>query len=53
VSATAIGVAAARSAGRTLDRLIERPRTVLATLAAVQVATTVALAARVEHNGWV
>jgi hypothetical protein len=53
VSATAIGVAAARSAGRTLDSLLERPRTVLATLAAVQIAATVALAARVEHNGWV
>jgi hypothetical protein len=53
VSATAISVAAARGAGRTLDSLLERPRTVLATLAAAQIAATLALAARVEHNGWV
>jgi hypothetical protein len=53
VSATAMSVAAARTAGRTLDSLLERPRAVLATLAAVQIAATVALAARVEHNGWV
>ena len=46
-------LAAARGAGRTLDHLLERPRTVLATLAAAQMAATLVLALRVEHNGWV
>lgn len=46
-------LAAARGAGRTLDRLLERPRAVLATLAGAQVAATVVLALRVQHNGWV
>jgi hypothetical protein len=53
MSATTSSLAAARSAGRTLDRLLERPRTVLATLAAAQIVATLALALRVEHNGWV
>jgi hypothetical protein len=53
MSATTFGVTAARSAGRTMDRLLERPRTVLATLAGAQIAATLALALRVEHNGWV
>jgi hypothetical protein len=46
-------LAAARGAGRALDGLLERPRTVLATLAGAQIAATVALALRVRHNGWV
>lgn len=46
-------LAAARGAGRTLDYLLERPRAVLAALAAVQMAATLVLALRVEHNGWV
>ena len=53
VSVAATSLAAARGAGRTLDRLLERPRTVLAALAGVQIAATLALALRVEHNGWV
>ena len=53
MSAAATGGAAARSAGRTVDRLLGRPRAVLATLAAAQIAATLVLAARVEHNGWV
>ena len=46
-------MSAAREAGRTLDYLLERPRVVLGTLAAAQIATTVLLALSVPHNGWV
>ena len=53
VSVATTSLAAARGAGRTLDYLLERPRTVLATLVGAQIATTLALALRVEHNGWV
>jgi hypothetical protein len=45
--------AAAREAGRALDRLLERPRTVLGVLVAGQIAATLALAFSVAHNGWV
>jgi hypothetical protein len=36
-----------------VDRLLERPRTVLGTLIGAQIAATLLLAARVPHNGWV
>src|SRR5688500_13314377 len=52
MSVAATSLAAARGAGRSLDHLLERPRTVLATLVGAQIAITVALALRVEHNGW-
>jgi hypothetical protein len=45
--------AAAESVALAADRLLERPRAVLATLAGVQVAATLALALSVERNGWV
>ena len=53
MSVATTSLSAARGAGRTLDQLLERPRTVLATLAGAQIAATLALALRVEHNGWV
>ena len=53
MSVTTVSVAAARGAGRSLDRLLERPRAVLGALVAVQIACTLGLAADVEHNGWV
>jgi hypothetical protein len=53
MSVAAISLTAARGAGRTLDYVVERPRTVLATLAGAQIAATIALALLVEHNGWV
>jgi hypothetical protein len=53
MSVATTSLTAARWSGRTLDSLLERPRTVLATLAGAQIAFTVALALRVEHNGWV
>jgi hypothetical protein len=53
VSVATTSLAAAREAGRTLDRMLERPRTFLASLVAAQVAATLVLAFRVQHNGWV
>jgi hypothetical protein len=53
MSVAAISVTAARGAGRTLDHLLERPRSVLATLAGAQIAATIVFAFLVEHNGWV
>jgi hypothetical protein len=53
MSVATTSLAAARGAGRTLDHLLERPRTVLGTLVGLQIAATLALALRVEHNGWV
>lgn len=53
MSVAATSLAAAREAGRGLDRLLERPRTVLATLVGAQIATTLVLALSVQHNGWV
>jgi hypothetical protein len=44
---------AARSASRTADSLLERPRAVLGALICVQIAVTLALALSVTHNGWV
>jgi len=53
VSVASTSVAAARGAGRTLDRLLERPRAVLGTLVGAQIAATLVLALTVPHNGWV
>lgn len=53
VSVASSSVAAARSAGATLDRLAERPRRVLGVLIAAQVAGTLVLALSATHNGWV
>jgi hypothetical protein len=53
VSVATASVTVARGAGRTVDRLLEHPRAVVAALAAVQVLATIALALSVEHNGWV
>jgi hypothetical protein len=53
VSAGASAVAAARWGGRTIDVLLERPRTVLGVLVAAQIAATIALGLTVEHNDWV
>lgn len=53
MSVATTSLAAARGASRWIDRLLERPRTVLATLAAAQIALTLVLAVRIEHNGWV
>jgi len=46
-------VAAARRAGRTLDVLLERPRTVVGTLVGLQILATLVLAFSIERNGWV
>jgi hypothetical protein len=53
MSVTTTSLAAARGASRFVDRLLEVPRAVLATLAAAQIALTLVLAFRVQHNGWV
>jgi hypothetical protein len=53
VSVRASALAAARTCGRTIDFLLERPREVLGVLVAVQILATVALGLDVEHNGWV
>jgi hypothetical protein len=53
VSVTSASVAAARGAGRGLDTLLERPRTVLGTLIVAQIAAVAGLALSVVHNGWV
>jgi len=52
-SLASVSIAAAGAAGRTLDRLLERPRTVLGTLIGAQVLSTVVLALSIPHNGWV
>jgi hypothetical protein len=52
VSVASTSVAAARGAGRTLDRLVERPRAVLGTLVVAQFALTLLLALSATHNGW-
>jgi hypothetical protein len=41
------------AAGRTIDRLLERPRAVVGTLVGVQLVATVVFAFTVTHNGWV
>jgi hypothetical protein len=44
---------AARTGGRTVDWLLERPRWVLGALVAAQIVATIVLGLDVEHNGWV
>ena len=51
--AASSAAAAGRWSGRTVDRLLERPRTVLGSLIGLQVGATVVLALVVDHNGWV
>ena len=53
MSVASSSVAAAREAGRTVDRLLERPRAVVGTLIGLQIAATIVLALSVTHNGWV
>ena len=53
MSVLSASLTTAQGAGRTLEWLLERPRTVLATLAGAQVLATLALALDVQHNGWV
>ena len=53
MSAPSTALTAARGASRTLDGLLEHPRAVLGTLAAIQLVATLVLAALVPHNGWV
>jgi hypothetical protein len=53
VSVGASAVTAARWSGRTVDRLLERPRTVVGSLIGLQVGATIVLALAVDHNGWV
>ena len=45
--------ATVRWSGRTVDWLLEQPRTVLGALVAAQILATIVLAFSVEHNGWV
>jgi hypothetical protein len=53
VSVRTRAASAARWGGRTVDHLLERPRAVLGTLIAGQIAATIVLALSVDHNGWV
>jgi hypothetical protein len=53
VSVLNTSLTAARGAGRTLDRLIERPRWVLGTLVVAQLVLTLLLAGAATRNGWV
>ena len=53
VSVASTSLVAAHGVGRTVDRLLERPRTVLGTLIGAQIVATLVLALSVDHNGWV
>ena len=53
MSVASVSVAAAHSVGRTVDRLLDRPRAVLGMLVAAQFLGTLVLALSVSHNGWV
>ena len=53
MSVATSAAATARWSGRTVDRLLERPRAVLGVLVVAQIAATLVLALSVEHNGWV
>ena len=53
MSVAASTASAARWSGRTIDRLLERPRAVVASLIGIQVGATLVLAFAVDHNGWV
>lgn len=51
--AASTAAAAGRWSGRTVDRLLERPRVVLGSLIGLQIGATAMFALAVEHNGWV
>jgi hypothetical protein len=53
VSVRRRALAAARFGGSLIDRLLTRPRAVLATLIVGQIAAVLILALSIEHNGWV
>jgi hypothetical protein len=53
VSVAASTASAARFGWQTADRLLARPRAVLASLIGLQVGATTVLALTVDHNGWV
>ena len=53
MSVAASTAAAARWSGRTLDRLLAQPRSVIGTLIGLQIGATLVLALAVDHNGWV
>ncbi len=49
----ATSAAKARWSGRTLDRLLERPRAVVGSLIGAQIGATLVFALAADHNGWV
>ncbi len=53
MSVVASSAAAARWSGRTVDRLLERPRAVVGSLIGLQIGATLVLALAADHNGWV
>ena len=53
MSVAASTATAARWSGHTIDRLLERPGTVIRSLIGLQVGATVVLALLADHNGWV
>ncbi|HEU5489797.1 MAG TPA: hypothetical protein VFU84_03305 [Gaiellaceae bacterium] len=53
MSVAASTATAARWSGHTIDRLLERPRTVLGSLIGLQIGATLVLALVADHNGWV
>lgn len=53
MSVAASTATAARWSGHTIDRLLERPRTVLGSLIGLQIGANLVLALVADHNGWV
>ena len=53
MSVATSAAATARWSGRTVDRLLARPRTVVGSLVGLQIGATLVLALAVDHNGWV
>ncbi len=53
MSVATSAAATARWSGRTADRLVARPRTVVGSLIGLQIGATIVLALAVDHNGWV
>ncbi len=53
MSVASVAATAADGAGRTADRLLERPRVVVGSLVGLQIVATLVFALSVEHNGWV
>ena len=53
MSVATSAVATARWSGRTVDRLLARPRTVVGSLVGLQIGATLVLALAADHNGWV